>query len=37
MALFFLLVVLFFLVAIITVFVFPPQRWAEWFTKGKKK
>ena len=37
MALFFLLVVLFFLVAIITLFVFPPHRWAERFTKGKKK
>ena len=37
MALFFLLVVLFLLVAIITLFVFPPHSWAEWFTKGKKK
>jgi uncharacterized protein HemY len=37
LALFFLLVVLFFLIAIITLFCFPPHRWAEWFTKGKKK
>ena len=37
-ALFFLIVVLLFIVALITLFAFPPQRWAEWFTKdGKNK
>jgi hypothetical protein len=38
-ALFFLIVVLLFMVALIALFAFPPQRWAEWFTKdtGKKK
>jgi len=28
---------LLFMVALITLFAFPPQRWAEWFTKGTKK
>jgi hypothetical protein len=36
-ALFFLIVVLLFMVGLITLFAFPPQRWAEWFTKGSKK
>jgi len=25
------------MVALITLFAFPPHRWAEWFTKGSKK
>jgi len=25
------------MVALITLFAFPPHRWAEWFTKDKKK
>jgi len=37
MALFFLIVVLLFMVALITLFAFPPQRWAEWFTKDTDK
>ena len=36
-ALFFLIVVLLLMVALITLFAFPPHRWAEWFTKGSKK
>lgn len=36
-ALFFLIVVLLFMVALITLFAFPPHRWAEWFTKDSKK
>jgi hypothetical protein len=38
-ALFFLIIVLLFMVALIALCAFPPQRWAEWFTKdtGKKK
>ena len=37
MALFFLIVVLLFMVGLITLFAFPPQRWVEWFTKDSKK
>ena len=37
MALFFLIVVLLLMVALITLFAFPPHRWAEWFTKDTKK
>ena len=37
MALFFLIVVLLFMVALITLFAFPPQRLVEWFGKGDKK
>jgi hypothetical protein len=29
--------VLLFMVALITLFAFPPERWAEWFTKDSKK
>jgi hypothetical protein len=29
--------VLLLMVALITLFAFPPQRWAEWFTKDAKK
>jgi hypothetical protein len=36
-ALFFLLLVLFLVVIIIALFAFPPQRLAEFFTKGGKK
>jgi uncharacterized protein with PQ loop repeat len=36
-ALFFLIVVLLFMVGLITLFAFPPQRWVEWFTKDSKK
>jgi hypothetical protein len=36
-ALFFLIVVLLFMVALITLFAFPPHRWVEWFNKGAKK
>jgi len=25
------------MVALITLFAFPPHRWAEWFSKGSKK
>lgn len=35
MALFFLIVVLLFMVALIALFAFPPHRWAERFTKDK--
>ncbi len=37
MALFFLIVVLLFMVALIVLFAFPPQRWAERVTKDPKK
>jgi hypothetical protein len=37
LALFFLIVVLVFVVAVIVLFAFPPHRWAEKVTKGKKK
>lgn len=37
MALFFLIVVLLLMVALITLFAFPPHRWAEWMNKGNKK
>jgi hypothetical protein len=36
-ALFFLIVVLLFMVALIALFAFPPQRWVERFTKDSKK
>lgn len=37
MALLFLIVVLLFMVALIALFAFPPQRLVEWFGKGNKK
>ena len=36
-ALFFLIVVLLLMVALIALFAFPPLRWAEWFAKDNKK
>jgi hypothetical protein len=36
-ALFFLIVVLLFMVALIALFAFPPQRLVEWFGKDSKK
>jgi hypothetical protein len=36
-ALFFLIVVLLLMVALIALFAFPPHRWAEWFAKDSKK
>jgi hypothetical protein len=36
-ALFFLIVVLLLMVVLITLFAFPPHRWAERFTKDSKK
>jgi len=36
-ALAFLIVVLLFVVALIVAFVFPPQRWAEFFTNNNDK
>jgi hypothetical protein len=36
-ALFFLIVVLLLMVALITLFAFPPHRWAEWLNKDTKK
>jgi hypothetical protein len=35
-ALAFLVVVFLFVIALIAVFVFPPQKWAEFFTEKKK-
>lgn len=37
MALAFLVVVFLFVIALITVFVFPPQKWVEYFSRGDKK
>ncbi len=37
MALFFLIVVLLLMVVLITLFAFPPSRWAEWMNKDSKK
>jgi hypothetical protein len=36
-ALFFLIVVLLLMVALITLFAFPPHRWAQWLKDTKKK
>lgn len=37
MALAFLVVVFLFVIALITVFIFPPQKWVEYFFKDEKK
>jgi hypothetical protein len=35
MALFFLLFMFFIIVLLIALFIFPPTKWVEWFTKKK--
>jgi hypothetical protein len=37
MALFVLLMVFFFVVVLIALFIFPPNKWVEWLEKDKKK